>query len=1488
MPSLLQLPESIWLEILPYCHFSSWNKLKVTSKTLHHLIERISHDPTLLLEKNSGVLPVFKNLIYEMDNVAFLNLSLFRRKLTNMGDKQPEFLPPPSQSLLINLQQPSLKLTTVGIAVVFATLMTTLLPERYQSDYIKSWDIKVALIIANVIGVMFLIASNRSLHSTHTHQRTQLIESILRFEKSISKFLIAPKQEFYQKSIRQFFKLRHRFYQVYRAHGGRELPPLAHGKLSLFLDFHADLQHSLNEEDAQLLADLTEMLAYHVHYHYVTLDLSRKDDLIMRQLVDNVTVGVRIKKLRPDGIKRPLSEAPLLLITAELHEAAQKGQLQRVKQLVEKEGINALNSDEKETTALHVAAQFNQLAVVKYFIEILKVNKDILDPQQETALHVACKKGHAPLVKYLISQAKMNKHQRNVRGEAPLHVATAEGRLNVIQYLVERAKVDLHDQTTDGSTSLHIAVWHGHIQVVQYLINKGINKNAQNENGATPLHIAVQRGHWHLIKYLVEEAEVNSHLRDAEGRTPMELAKHNQRQDLVAYFTKRFPSLRDGTALLPLSIGATGSVASNEKIKRKVKLPAKSGSQPIPVSSNASATTLPEADTDNVLTGTAASSLKDETVLPSLLSKKTKRRRHKPRKEPAQHETHTRGITHQEITALLTAQISQKESPTQTPEYDISPAFNTATSEHNALSITTPQSVIAVEPSAIVIPKEAIAQKMEATHSTEEKVALLNEHETDSHQFIPITPEIKAQSTSPTHHTEAAPTFSPPLALLEAMAHGTSTLAIKTELWETDLSHALILKQDVLPNYQATLKTLFGKAALKTWQTLWPCGGIEQLFPDLYQRLDQEPLVEHWLLDTLKKLDAFADQYMLDNSARFEQFTVIIMTLEAYRLYQDAMSATLSESMAFSASLTDAMNNTAAQLLGVKGLQYNSRLITPFQQLIEYIEQQSVPTSLIADSTQVSDDEDKEEPSVEAQAECKQSQEFTEEMPPQFAASSTFNPHAHRNVEAYATPYPMPQYPYPPRFLPFFHPLNQQPMRPAIPSCPPFFPSQPYNHPGIPIGSIPAPHAFVPQLMSMSYPTPLIHPHVDGSDRSVVEEDNTTDVINEPKETLSADVSVHLKENPLIKQLQAALGGRYKVYLVGGAAEDSYRGRVPHDFDFITNAPANFISQYLGWHASPYKQAYFQTTLGESAGDLMCELNLDSLVTNAFTRDIASSALYIDLEDLTHILDPTQKGFDSIRHQQLALTVETDGLETAQKNECWHKLFQEDPIRLLRVAHSRAKYGDEIPAELKACILVQAPFLRGIPAGRVRNMIKKSFLQGSALDHFNSWIELGLFQALFIDIKETAYAWIKIQLAKLDDYFQLHRKLSPICLLGILILAEGNSSHDTPLADKHIHLRTSKYASYIPGVWLDQANLESIKNCVRVIEKKILHLPEDPTPLIKNPEATATPLMQPPSKQSRSQRTWWCVFLGGVTEHMTETNKNVITPAGASPTYQHT
>eukprot|EP00440_Ansanella_granifera_P009577 gb/GFBE01010378.1/.p1 GENE.gb/GFBE01010378.1/~~gb/GFBE01010378.1/.p1 ORF type:complete len:267 (+),score=71.07 gb/GFBE01010378.1/:1-801(+) len=132
-----------------------------------------------------------------------------------------------------------------------------------------------------------------------------------------------------------------------------------------------------------------------------------------------------------ESVLQQIEDAPLTL-----HEAAKKGDLRAVQELVKWRKVCLTTHDQKGISALGYALAANHVAVVKLLLS-RGANAYTVDNFGNSAVHYAAGYGCEELLEYLLTFcACLNK--RNAQGQTPLDVATQNEQTATIQVLRSR------------------------------------------------------------------------------------------------------------------------------------------------------------------------------------------------------------------------------------------------------------------------------------------------------------------------------------------------------------------------------------------------------------------------------------------------------------------------------------------------------------------------------------------------------------------------------------------------------------------------------------------------------------------------------------------------------------------------------------------------------------------------------------------------------------------------------------------------------------------------------------------------------------------------------------------------------------------------------------------------------------------------------------------------------------------------------------------
>ena len=246
----------------------------------------------------------------------------------------------------------------------------------------------------------------------------------------------------------------------------------------------------------------------------------------------------------------------------EIHDAAQRGDLAKVKALLKDNPELVFSKDTNGVTPLHFAAGFGHLDVVA----LLLANKADVNASNQgtTPLHAAVLNQHKEVADLLVASnaqvtifdaagggylekaralLKENPNlvfaKDNNSGSTPLHLAARNDHKDVAELLLAN-KAEINAKTGLGTTPLLSALsFRGfNKDVVEVLLANKADVNVQNNGGNTVLHIAAASGFQDLVKLLLAaNADVN--IKNNAGSTALDLATLYGHQDVVQLLQTR-------------------------------------------------------------------------------------------------------------------------------------------------------------------------------------------------------------------------------------------------------------------------------------------------------------------------------------------------------------------------------------------------------------------------------------------------------------------------------------------------------------------------------------------------------------------------------------------------------------------------------------------------------------------------------------------------------------------------------------------------------------------------------------------------------------------------------------------------------------------------------------------------------------------------------------------------------------------------------------
>ncbi len=256
-----------------------------------------------------------------------------------------------------------------------------------------------------------------------------------------------------------------------------------------------------------------------------------------------------------------------------LHEAVYQGD-EEITRLLIAHGADIHQTDDYGNTALHVAA----LQGFQDQASLLVSQGAVVDAANEsrtwTPLMLALNEGHTELAKWLLDAGADVNHVDPEEGWTPLLVACDQGLRDLSLLLIAKG-AHTHACLTggdgQGKYAIHLASYYGEAPIVRALVMSGVDINLLPANGGlAAIHWATYNPHLDLLEFLVQNgADVNI---QASGiyqmRTPLHFAVASRREDLAHCLLTHGadPLLKDADRRTPFDLAKDGYKQSRDEV----------------------------------------------------------------------------------------------------------------------------------------------------------------------------------------------------------------------------------------------------------------------------------------------------------------------------------------------------------------------------------------------------------------------------------------------------------------------------------------------------------------------------------------------------------------------------------------------------------------------------------------------------------------------------------------------------------------------------------------------------------------------------------------------------------------------------------------------------------------------------------------------------------------------------------------------------------
>ena len=240
---------------------------------------------------------------------------------------------------------------------------------------------------------------------------------------------------------------------------------------------------------------------------------------------------------------------------AEIHDAAELGDLARVKAYLSQDPKRIDLVDAKGQTVLACAAHSGKQELVEFLLArgarediyaaaivgdvnkvaaFLKQDKKLVNARDSggrAALHWAALYGQTKVMELLLAE-KADVNLLDGDGFTPLHWATTFNKKDAVELLLAN-KADMNIKVEKyGWTPLRLAVIHGHMAAAEALLNGGSDPNVKDDENIPLLHQAIIRGKKEMVELLLDK-KANVNMKDSEGETALDEAEEQGNKEII-------------------------------------------------------------------------------------------------------------------------------------------------------------------------------------------------------------------------------------------------------------------------------------------------------------------------------------------------------------------------------------------------------------------------------------------------------------------------------------------------------------------------------------------------------------------------------------------------------------------------------------------------------------------------------------------------------------------------------------------------------------------------------------------------------------------------------------------------------------------------------------------------------------------------------------------------------------------------------------------
>ncbi|KAH3665820.1 hypothetical protein OGAPHI_004008 [Ogataea philodendri] len=226
--------------------------------------------------------------------------------------------------------------------------------------------------------------------------------------------------------------------------------------------------------------------------------------------------------------------------------AAQRGDLETLKDLLENEKLDVNSMLDDNVSALHWCAINNKLTALKYLVSKGAAVNHKGGDLNATPVQWACRYGLVYISDYLITQCGADTDVLDNQGFNCLHLAVHSSNVMMVIYILTFTNLHINSADPKGRTSLHWAAYQGDPFTVDVLLKLGADISIVDETGFTPFYWGLVHPIKNVLIKLIEAGSDINH-KTVDNKAAWEIAADMNCTALLKTALKECDLNADGT-----------------------------------------------------------------------------------------------------------------------------------------------------------------------------------------------------------------------------------------------------------------------------------------------------------------------------------------------------------------------------------------------------------------------------------------------------------------------------------------------------------------------------------------------------------------------------------------------------------------------------------------------------------------------------------------------------------------------------------------------------------------------------------------------------------------------------------------------------------------------------------------------------------------------------------------------------------------------------